>query len=74
MILTISSLLMMFANLMQQTKKIIQEKYMKNDNGNTTPTNAITEATDEQLNEKTQELKDQIYGQYYSLSILQFFI
>lgn len=65
MILTISSLLMMFANLMQQTKKIIQEKYLKNDNGNTTPTNA-TEATNEQINEKTQEIKDQIYGQYFS--------
>lgn len=65
MILTISSLLMMFANLMQQTKKIIQEKYLKNDNGNTTLTNA-TEATNEQINEKTQEIKDQIYGQYFS--------
>lgn len=61
MILTISSLLMMFANLMQQTKKIIQEKYLKNDNGNTTPTNT-SETTHEQFNEKIQEIKDQIYG------------
>lgn len=71
MILTISSLLMMFANLMQQTKKIIQEKYLKNDNGNTTSTNAM-EATNEQINEKTQEIKDQIYG-YYFISIFYFF-
>jgi len=66
MILTISSLLMMFANLMQQTKRIIQEKYLKNDNGNTSieTTPKIVETTDEQLDEKTQEMKDQIYGQY----------
>ncbi|CAI6342834.1 unnamed protein product [Macrosiphum euphorbiae] len=61
MILTISSLLMMFANLMQQTKKIIQEKYLKNDSGNTTANPIAIEATDEQLDEKTHELKDQIY-------------
>lgn len=66
MILTISSLLMMFANLMQQTKKIIQEKYLKNDNGNLPVIKAI-ETTDEQLDEKTQDMKYQIYGQchYY---------
>jgi len=62
MILTLSSLLMMFANLMQQTKKIIQEKYLKNDSGNTTANPIAIEATDEQLDEKAQELKDQIYG------------
>lgn len=61
MILTISSLLMMFANLMQQTKKIIQEKYLKQDQGNAT-VNAIEETTDERLDEKTQEMKYQIYG------------
>lgn len=61
MILTISSLLMMFANLMQQTKKIIQNKYLKNDSEDATTTDAI-EATDEQLDEKSQEMKDQIYG------------
>lgn len=55
---------MMFANLMQQTKKIIQEKYLKNDGGNTTATTIEIEATDEQLEEKTQELKDQIFGRY----------
>jgi len=65
MILTISSLLMMFANLMQQTKKIIQEKYLKNDSGNATTNTIAIEATDEQLDEKTQELKDQIYGKYH---------
>lgn len=66
MILTISSLLMMFANLMQQTKRIIQEKYLKNDNASTTiETNpSVVETTDEELDEKTQEMKDQIYGQY----------
>lgn len=64
MILTISSLLMMFANLMQQTKKIIQEKYLKNDNGNI-PTIKAIETTNEQLDEKTQEMKYQIYGQYH---------
>jgi len=69
MILTISSLLMMFANLMQQTKKIIQEKYLKNDSGNSTANTIAIEATDEQLDEKTQELKDQIYGGYYHCSI-----
>lgn len=62
---------MMFATLMQQTKKIIQEKYLKNDNGNTTPSKA-TEATNEQINEKTQEIKDQIYGQF--LSLILFFL
>lgn len=57
---------MMFANLMQQTKKIIQEKYLKNDSGNTTTATTIAiEATDEQIDEKTQELKDQIYGLYH---------
>lgn len=61
MILTIGSLLMMFANLMQQTKKIIQEKYLKQDQGNVT-VNAIEETTDERLDEKTQEMKYQIYG------------
>lgn len=57
---------MMFANLMQQTKRIIQEKYLKNNNGNAvieTNPNAV-ENTKEQLNEKIQEMKDQIYGQY----------
>jgi len=56
----------MFANLMQQTKRIIQEKYLKNNNGNAvieTNPNAV-ENTKEQLNEKIQEMKDQIYGQY----------
>jgi len=69
MILTISSLLMMFANLMQQTKRIIQEKYLKSDNVNTSieTTLKAVETTDEQLNEKTQEMKDQIYGQYCML-------
>lgn len=53
----------MFANLMQQTKRIIQEKYLKNDNGSITiETNPIVvETTDEQLDEKTQEMKYQIY-------------
>jgi len=51
---------MMFANLMQQTKKIIQEKYLKNDNGNLPVIKAI-ETTDEQLDEKTQDMKYQIY-------------
>lgn len=55
---------MMFANLMQQTKKIIQEKYLKNDSGHQTTTVKTIEPTDEQLDEKTQEMKDQIYGQY----------
>lgn len=56
----------MFTNLMQRTKKIIQEKYLKADHG----TNAISEtidevqATDQQLDEKAQELKDQVYGRY----------
>lgn len=56
---------MMFANLMQQTKKIIQEKYLKNDCGNTTATTIEIDATDEQLEEKSQELKDQIFGRYH---------
>lgn len=68
---------MMFANLMQQTKKIIQEKYLKNDSGNTTANPIAIEATDEQLDEKTQELKDQIYGGYHhsplSLIITQYY-
>lgn len=67
MILTISSLLMMFANLIQQTKKIIQEKYLKHDDGNT----AIDEieVTDKQHDERVLEMKDQIFGQYYGHSI-----
>lgn len=59
----------MFANLMQQTKKIIQEKYLKNDSGNTTATTIEIDATDEQLEEKTQELKDQIFGRYHRLFV-----
>lgn len=59
---------MMFANLMQQTKKIIQEKYMKNDSGHQTTTAKSIEPTDEQLDEKTQEIKDQIYGLYFTNS------
>lgn len=56
---------MMFANLMQQTKRIIQEKYLKQDQpdqGNTTIINPIEEATDKRLDEKTQEMKYQIFG------------
>lgn len=60
---------MMFANLMQQTKKIIQEKYLKNDSGNTTATMIEIDTTDEQLEEKTQELKDQIFGRYHQLLV-----
>lgn len=56
----------MFANLMQQTKKIIQDKYLKNNSGNVTITNAV-EVTDEQLDEKSQEMRDQIYGQLLSV-------
>ncbi|VVC40717.1 Fe-S cluster assembly domain,MIP18 family-like [Cinara cedri] len=59
MILTISSLLMMFANLIQQTKKIIQEKYLKHDDGNITTEE--TEVTDKQLDERALEMKDQIF-------------
>lgn len=65
MILTLSSLLMMFANLMQQTKKIIQEKYLKQDHNNVITVNTIEETTDERLNEKTQEIKEQIYGKNF---------
>lgn len=61
---------MMFANLMQQTKKIIQEKYLKNDSGKTTATTIEIDATDEQLEEKTQELKDQIFGRYHQLLVI----
>jgi len=53
---------MMFANLMQRTKIIIQEKYLNmNTEPNMTATNNEVEVTDEQLDEKSQEMKDQIY-------------
>jgi len=56
---------MMFANLMQRTKRIIQEKYLNmNTEPNMTATINEVEATDEQLDEKSQEMKDQIYGQF----------
>lgn len=53
----------MFASLIQQTKKIIQEKYLKHDDGNTTVGDEA-EATDEQLHERSLEMKYQIFGQY----------
>jgi hypothetical protein len=62
MILTVSSLLMMFSNLMQQTKRFIQEKYLKNDSSNAPMNTNVCEATDEQLDEKTKDMKEQIYG------------
>lgn len=56
---------MMFTSLMQRTKKIIQEKYLKIDNEiSTTPTMNGIVATDEQLDEKSQEMKDHIFGLY----------
>lgn len=60
---------MMFANLIQQTKKIIQEKYLKHDNDNTMVTDE-TNSTDEQFDERALEMKDQIFGQYSSNLIL----
>lgn len=59
---------MMFASLIQQTKKIIQEKYLKHDDGNTTVANEV-ETTDEQLDERALEMKDQIFGQYRGHSV-----
>lgn len=67
MILTISGLLMMFTNLMQRTRKIIQEKYLlKADNEAETLGTATgePEATDQQIEEKSQEMKNQVYGRY----------
>lgn len=53
---------MMFSNLMQQTKRFIQEKYLKNDSSNAPMTTSVCEVTDEQLDEKTKDMKEQIYG------------
>lgn len=56
---------MMFTSLMQRTKKIIQEKYLKIDNEiSTTPTMNGIVATDEQLDEKSLEMKEHIFGLY----------
>ncbi|XP_050421972.1 MIP18 family protein galla-1 [Adelges cooleyi] len=60
MILTISGLLMMFSTLMQQTKKIIQDKYFKNEPINETITSDVIN-TNELPESNSQELKYQIY-------------
>ncbi|XP_050540019.1 MIP18 family protein galla-1 [Daktulosphaira vitifoliae] len=60
MILTLSSLLMMFSNLMQQTKKIIQDKYFKNECVNNYVPGDVA-ISKESIDDKSDDIKYQIY-------------
>lgn len=62
----------MFTSLVQRTKKIIQEKYLRVETG-TVATVAVAAAdSHERLDEKSQEMKDHIYGECYQFG--KFFV